>query len=235
MIIEHLYETRLDCTDYNPSIYETPNDLIIVTVTLKDFNQNNVVGKSVTLTVDKGYFTKTVGQTSRNHTGTSTKTTTMNTDSNGQVKVTYAPSESGLCTFSCNNSKVQCYVNNILADLHTWTDVPMSYIGGDGNVHTPGQMVLKVNEYLQLAILTISNTSANFKASTQSGPSYNQIIPEGYRPPNQVIVPTFFNKGKILISSEGSVYFLSTDGNSYTGENASCTLLWHYGLYSDYH
>ena len=236
MIISDLYETRLEIDDYNPSLYVDSNDaLLTVTVTLVDFNKTAVTGKSIKLTVDKGYFKKYVGATTKTISGTTTKTVTVNTDSNGQVKVTYAPSESGLCTFSCNNAKIQCFVDfqnsmdtlrdDIINQIATWEKIDISV----------GACYLYVNRALHLAELRVSNISASLGFSTNV--VYTNAIPSEFRPPNQVLGLTLSRYGKIEVTSDGSIYFMTllakknnyqlcesgvTVGNS-SGRDVDCT------------
>ena len=104
MIISDMYQTKIEASNYNANIDSTNN---VITVTLLDFNNQPVTNKSVTLSCDKGYFTKK-GSTSIS--GTTTKSVTVNTDSNGKITATWTASEWGLCTFSANNNKVQINV-----------------------------------------------------------------------------------------------------------------------------
>ena len=111
MQISKLYETKLECSSYNVNIDSTDTT---VTLTLVDFNGSPVTNTAVTLKADKGYFTKAVGKTTTTYTDASaTKTINATTDNNGKVVATWTASEWGLCTFSANNSTIQCLVKGM--------------------------------------------------------------------------------------------------------------------------
>lgn len=99
MIISDFYQTRIEASNYNVNIDSTDT---VITVTLIDFNGTAVTGKSVTLTCDRGYFNKN-GSTAIS--GTTTKSITATTDSNGKITATWTASEWGLATFSTSNSQ----------------------------------------------------------------------------------------------------------------------------------
>ena len=107
MIITDLYQTKIECSTYNTNI---DDDTITVTVTLKDFNNNNVTGKNITLSCDKGFFTKCIGATKQTIDNVVTKSVTSITNNNGQITATWTASEWGLCTFTANNSNIQINV-----------------------------------------------------------------------------------------------------------------------------
>lgn len=107
MIITDLYQTKIECNKYNANI---DDNTITVTVTLKDFNNNNVIGKNVTLSCDKGFFTKCIGATKQVIDNVVTKSVTGTTNNNGQITATWTASEWGLATFSANNAKIQCNI-----------------------------------------------------------------------------------------------------------------------------
>ena len=107
MQISKLYETKITCSNYNPNI----DDTITVTVALIDFNGNNVTGTNATITVNQGYFTKYTRNSSDTAiSGTTTKTYTGTTGTDGTFTMTYNCSEWGLATFSANNTKIQSEV-----------------------------------------------------------------------------------------------------------------------------
>ena len=101
MQIKSLYQTKITCSKYDANIDSTDT---VVTVKLIDFNDAPVKNKSVTLTVDKGYFNKN-GSTPIS--GTTTKSITASTNTNGEITATYTASEWGLATFSANQSNIQ--------------------------------------------------------------------------------------------------------------------------------
>lgn len=112
MIISDLYQTNITCSTYNTTI-DSGNESTTITVTVKleDFNKNAVTGKSVNLTVDKGYFKSVTGTNTTNYSNTTTKSVSATTKSDGIITAVYVPSDWGLCTFSANNSKIQVSVS----------------------------------------------------------------------------------------------------------------------------
>lgn len=104
MIISDFYQTRIEASNYNVNIDSTDT---VITVTLIDFNGVAVTGKSVTLTCDRGYFNKN-GSTAIS--GTTTKSITATTDSNGKITATWTASEWGLATFSTSNSSQPSHI-----------------------------------------------------------------------------------------------------------------------------
>ena len=197
--ITDLYNYDISLSNYNLNLAN--NQSTTVTVKVTNMSNSPVNNHNVVL-----YKNGSVWKTGR-------------TNSNGVFTAVYSPETEGLITFSVNNQKVQCFVDA----SEVWKEVTMTTSRG----FTPGEMKLLINESLQLAKLIITNTSANFKFSISS-PAYDAAIPEQYRPVNQVLSGTVFHKGRIIISSAGSIYFTTIDGDDYNNKNASCTLLWAY-------
>lgn len=86
--------TKIVASDYNPNIDST----ITVTVTVKDVYDDPVENESVQVTCNIGKFTKLNGSTISD-----TQSVTAQTDSNGEISLTYSCSEWGLATFSAKN------------------------------------------------------------------------------------------------------------------------------------
>lgn len=141
MQITDLYQTKIECSTYNANIDSTDT---VITVSLIDFNGNAVTGKSVTLTCDKGYFNKK-GSTAIS--GTTTKSITLNTDSNGQITGTWTASEWGLCTFSTNTTNTQINVTGWRTNSH----------------QNPGSYTIRYNE--ELVEVRVHMSSANVTTS----------------------------------------------------------------------
>lgn len=109
MIISDLYKTVITC------ISETKIDTgnINVTVKLKDFNNQPVTGKKVELTVDKGRL-NTVTTGSNPSVSSNGKKVNANTNSKGEITVTYTANEWGLVTFTANeDAKTQLLVKGL--------------------------------------------------------------------------------------------------------------------------
>ena len=139
---------------------------------------------------------------------------TGKTNAQGVFTTKYTCEAGGLITFQVNNQKAQCLVNG-------WEEITIS----------PGQMSFYVNKSSRLAELQVKNTNANIGAAFET--RYLNAIPEAYRPFNQVLSPCVSRLAMIEITSDGSIYFRSTDGNAHkvsnnNGQNASCTLQWRY-------
>ena len=117
MIISDFYQTKIEVVKssatstpyYNVNI--DANDVLVI-VSLIDFNGSPVVGRDVTLTVDRGSFTGVASGVSSSPSGSVTSSTSCHatTDSNGKISALYTASEWGLATFSTNNNTVQVEV-----------------------------------------------------------------------------------------------------------------------------
>ena len=107
MIISDLYYPTIKLNKYNTILGD---ESVKVTVKLLDFNKKAVTGKSVTLTVNAGYFNK---QGNTPLSDTSTKSITATTNSSGQITAYYTANTFGLITFSVNDdAKIQLFVYN---------------------------------------------------------------------------------------------------------------------------
>lgn len=93
--------TNITASNYNPKIDST----VTVTVTVTDVYGDPVANKYVTTTCNIGKFTKL-----NNQTISDTQSVTAQTDSNGEISLTYTCSEWGLVTFSANNTSTQVRV-----------------------------------------------------------------------------------------------------------------------------
>lgn len=190
MQITDLYQTKITCSTYNANIDSTDT---VITVSLIDFNGNAVTGKSVTLTCDKGYFNKK-GSTAIS--GTTTKSITLNTDSNGQITGTWTASEWGLCTFSTNNISNQVNVKGwksiaSLTGLTAWAN------------ETTVKIRFTTDEYGKINFGTSTTTiSSNF-------------IPSGYRPNLPVTAYSPNHRGIYIINdSQGNFQCKSVSGSA---------------------
>lgn len=113
MIIENFYQTKIECIkDGDDSLYYNVNidaTDIRIEVSLIDFNGNPVIGKDVTLSVDRG----TITSIKSGYTGTIAsggKSVTGTTGADGKFAVLYTASEWGLATFTVNNTSTQINV-----------------------------------------------------------------------------------------------------------------------------
>jgi len=136
MIINNLYQTKITCNNYNPSI----DSNVTVTVKLEDFNKRAVANKPVTLTCSKGYFTSVThngGTTSLNKTKT---TNSYNTNSNGEITAIWTASEWGYNTFLADNSNIQVLttgykvVQKPKSGVTVYSDGKNGYIELNGNI-----------------------------------------------------------------------------------------------------
>lgn len=198
MQITDLYQTKIECSTYNANIDSTDT---VITVSLIDFNGNAVTGKSVTLTCDKGYFNKK-GSTAIS--GTTTKSITLNTDSNGQITGTWTASEWGLATFSANSSNMQITVNG-------WKTISLAN----------GFRLMYNKELCQLSIMVSTSFPTSFT-------SFGYSVPNELRPVGNVVSPSGINADcLVMVTSFGDIQRRSMTG-SHTTQNANCTLTWHY-------
>lgn len=214
MIITDLYQTRINATDYTLA----HNGETTLTINLKDFNGSNVTGKQINnITCDKGVFTQITDKTRTNSSLNNVKTINGITNSNGEILLKFKATDWGLCTISCNNMKLQIFVNG-------WEEItPLTTSGGFEVSNSALQLF--VNGTLRLAVLKSKNTSAIFKSGDVS---YANLIPTEYRPTVQVIGKTVYKNGRLLVDGSGNVYYHELDSVSTTGKNGSGTLMWQY-------
>lgn len=147
MIITDLYETNLSIYENANSNTEVYNVLIdttdiLICVKLVDFNKGNVTGKTVTLTVDKGYFTGYGNNKNNQNTinDTTTLTVTGTTNINGEFYATWTASEWGLATFKVNNTKIQCSVTGYKLVETLKTNIKIYSNGQDAHIHFGGSV-----------------------------------------------------------------------------------------------
>ena len=95
--ISNLYQTTITASNYNIDINDTN---IPVTIKLTDFNGNPVKQKYISsITISNGVFSDD---------STLTNGTTNN---NGEVSLTFTPTDWGIVTISANNQKIQFHVD----------------------------------------------------------------------------------------------------------------------------
>ena len=102
MIISDLYKVIITANKYETNI---DSEDVIITVTVKDFNNQPVTGKTIDLTVDKGVFTK-----KGNSNVSATKSLSALSDSNGQMTAQWKANEWGLCTFTVGNNSANIQI-----------------------------------------------------------------------------------------------------------------------------
>ena len=215
MIISDLYKTEISANKYNVGLGATD---VTLTVKLKDFNNANITAKTVTVDCDKGYFTSNNG-TSNGINGTSTKSISLDI-TNGTGTLTWTASETGLCTFSVNDTKIQILVGN-----------------GAKTLIDENGITLTVNPLSRTAVLRVYVQDKNFSDSkpyyltlngniTQN--SQPVIVPTGYRPVTQtVIIHTFGASGMTgLIHTDGTVTLLR--GTTTGTQNVHAYATWIY-------
>jgi len=115
--------TKIECSDYNPSIDES----ITVTITVNDVYGDAVSGESVTVTASEGTFTQLNGSDI-----TASDSVTGTTNSSGQFTLTYNCTHWGLITFVTNNTRDQIRVSG-------WRQ--LKTFGTTGVVKTNGEYV----------------------------------------------------------------------------------------------
>ena len=205
MIISDFYQTRIEASNYNVNIDSTD---IVITVTLIDFNGAAVTGKSVTLTCDRGYFNKN-GSTAIS--GTTTKSITATTDSNGKITATWTASEWGLATFSTSNPHQSSHIQiNVKGwRIHTNnSDYTFSY--------NQEWCELRVH----IASTTIPTSPEDFGGFT---------VPAGYRPATPVVSPIYVgNRAIVQVGQAGNVGRSAFTASALNNVGVYATLQWKY-------
>ena len=213
MIIKKLYETNISINQYEAPL----NTSLDVTVKLVDFNGENVTGTSVKLTVDKGYISRVVGETVSDYTNTTTKNVTMNTDANGEIKVTYHANTSGLVTFSANNTKVHCYITTTEISR---IEVPITYNTSYFNTSASWIYITKVRNdfcFIEYGIKSSQNLPSSSSIYDTNGyVKIGEISDTSFIPPSvkyfDAMGITILNSNnatspsRIKISSDGGVH-----------------------------
>lgn len=201
MIISEFYQTKIEASSYNVNI---DSNNTVITVSLIDFNGAPVTGKSVTLTVDRGYFNKN-GSTAIS--GTTTKSITATTNSNGKITATYTASEWGLATFSANNANIQVKVKG-------WKSL------------STGQYNCKYNEDTVYLSIHIPNTP--FPTIYESWGGFT--LPSNLRPSTKIVSSNYVYPQHLFIAVEpedGKIYRVSTKGSQVTTD-VYVTFVWNY-------
>ena len=170
MIIENLFQTKIECIKdsddspyYNVDIDETD---IRVEVTLTDFNGNPIIGKNVTLSVDRG----TISSMKSGYTGTIAsggKSVTGLTGSDGKLAIIYTANEWGLATFSANNVNIQM---NVIGFRRIYNDNGL-IISVDENAkltHVEFNRNVTISANGTITILTASTIAEKYCPSTIS-------------------------------------------------------------------
>ena len=156
MIINELYKTEITTTPLEVNKTNT------VTVRIIDFNNNQISGKPVTLTCDKGKFTTSDSQIIE-----------ATTDASGKIDVEYLSDEVGMVTFQANNTVLQSVINGWKQITPTITEES----GYDSNVTY--SIRFYVNEFLKLAYLYISITSKEYDVATLQHFTINELSSSG--------------------------------------------------------
>lgn len=96
-----------------------------ITLNLFDFNENNIVGKSISLKCDKGSFAN------------GSQTYTATTDSTGKIQTTWTAGDGGITKFYTNDRLIgdNCYIH--VTEKTSWTEVTYAsgyarYSSGNG-------------------------------------------------------------------------------------------------------
>lgn len=176
--------TNITASEYNPTIDST----VTVTITVKDVYDDPVENKYVTITCNIGKFTKL-----NNQTISDTQSVTAQTDSNGEISLTYTCSEWGLVTFSANNTSTQVNVQG-------WRKI------------TSGTGQLWVNNATKTAAFYFTRTGA-----ITSEISYADAIPSGYRPYSYVRMIAHNSTSSVIklgVESNGTVRLTSSSYGS---------------------
>lgn len=214
MIISDFYQTKIEVvkSDTTTSYYNVNIDAtdVQVIVSLIDFNGAPVVGKSVTLNCDNGYFTKYGSGTSTSSltaTGnTTTKNITATTDSNGKISATYTASEWGLATFSTNTQSVQIRVN------------------GWRTYYNDTNYTINYNETLVQALI---HTGSINITGTWNG--FHTILNDDFiRPSSSVIGIDYTGQAYVIFNSAPNkrIEFKTIYSNTITMDNFHTNVLW---------
>lgn len=216
MIISDLYQTNITCSTYNTTIDSgNGSTTITVTVKLEDFNKNAVSGKSVTLTVDKGYFKSVTGTSTTNYSNTTTKSVSATTKSDGTITAVYVPSEEGLATFTANNTKIQILVGKANSShSHSWTSQACTEYG-----------TLYINSALRLCELSYYRTNYTFADSGVDYTLHSGSIPSAYRPKMNKAVTCVNQNIRGVFSPDGHIQVQASAKGTKT---INMSAMWHY-------
>ena len=206
MIISDFYQTKIEVVKssatstpyYNVNI--DANDVLVI-VSLIDFNGSPVVGRDVTLTVDRGSFTGVASGVSSSPSGSVTSSTSCHatTDSNGKISALYTASEWGLATFSTNNINTQIKVEGwkLISTLKT-SDPIIKLYSNDELVH----IIINSGDN--------NNTSVNNIGQTQ----LVNNIPSEYQPYWNISIPSSHtNNTGLIVIADNLIIFRWNNGN----------------------
>ena len=184
--------TNITASNYNPTIDST----ITVTITVNDVYGDEIENDYVTITCNVGKFTKLNGSTISD-----TQSVTAQTDSNGEISLTYTCSEWGLVTFSANNTNIQVKTKG-------WKEATLPSAFGDSQLFYNDT---DVEFHIRCTLSNITNTGIFLTA-------FSQTLPDGYKPSLYVVgssdrdATVFFR-----VNTGGTVHYkaLSTVSGSY--------------------
>lgn len=210
--INYLYEIELSCSNTLPTIDETTT----VTVTVNDFNNTPLPNIALTISVDKGYFTKyTKDNADTNINGTNTKSYNGVTGSDGTFTMTCKTSEWGLCTISCDTKKIQYYVTGFKT---------LSVTSAQGNSCT-----FKVDESQRACWLQWTMPSTSLTGSAKTIDTIT-LPDEKYKANYPVYTEDFRSDTSIYLQINGTILARLYSGTSNHGSSV-ITFFWTYGAY----
>ena len=196
MIISDLYKTEIsvhytdannglgvECYEYDLSSFVTSSNQtsIKIAVRLKDFNNANVTGKTVTLKCSDGYFTSNNGTSIS---GTATNSISLNII-NGLGIAEWTTTTVGLVTFSANETKTNIFIRGSKTE-----NIPLGISGVSLYVNKSARTAFFKIIMSGIKMATADKfyylkTNGTFYCDTNNNltiSSAYQIIPEEYRP-----------------------------------------------------
>ena len=178
--------TNITASNYNPQIDST----VTVTVTVTDVYGDPVANKYVTTTCNIGKFTKL-----NNQTISDTQSVTTQTDSNGEISLTYTCSEWGLVTFSANNYHDQI---NVAGWKEVWRNTSSD----------PKIQVFRNADHcrLKFSAYTVSSMNTTF---TQYG-STNFL--DNWKPSQAILFIGYDYTFLIRVGDDGKLYWRTVTG-----------------------
>ena len=178
--------TNITASNYNPQIDST----VTVTVTVTDVYGDPVANKYVTTTCNIGKFTKL-----NNQTISDTQSVTTQTDSNGEISLTYTGSEWGLVTFSANNYHDQI---NVAGWKEVWRNTSSD----------PKIQVFRNADHcrLKFSAYTVSSMNTTF---TQYG-STNFL--DNWKPSQAILFIGYDYTFLIRVGDDGKLYWRTVTG-----------------------
>lgn len=189
--------TKIVASDYNPNIDST----ITVTVTVKDVYDGPVENESVQVTCNIGKFTKLNGSTISD-----TQSVTAQTDSNGEISLTYSCSEWGLATFSANTTSTQIQVKGFrTSNLNNLT------------LYYDNEKVMAVVNYSSSTTYSQNDTWRDFLSISN--------VPDGLRPLQYVYSAVTANTIRIRLTN-GGVFQYKTPAST-AKPYIQCIMTWY--------